>query len=94
MQRDSGYGEDVAALIYPDYEQVDLHFEAKGKKASPEDVYNLVKSEINEIQKDLEDFKRIRSFRVVEEEFQKTSTRKVKRFLYSGDMVKVDNSSK
>jgi long-chain acyl-CoA synthetase len=94
IKRDSGYGEDVAALIYPDYEQIDLHFEEKEKKATPDDVYNLVKSEINEIQKDLEDFKHIRSFRLVEEEFQKTSTRKIKRFLYSGDMVKMDNNGK
>ncbi|MCF7811474.1 AMP-binding protein [bacterium] len=94
MQRDSGYGEDVAALIYPDYEQIDLHFEGSDKKATPDDVYNLIKSEVNEIQKDLEDFKRIRSFRVVEDEFQKTSTRKIKRFLYSGDMVKMDNNGK
>ena len=94
IQRESGYGEEVAALIYPDYEQVDLHFETQGKEASAEDVYNLIKQEINEAQAELEDFKRIRRFRIVEEEFQKTSTRKIKRFLYSGDMLKVDDKGK
>ncbi|NQT34176.1 AMP-binding protein [bacterium] len=91
VQRESGYGEEVAALIYPDYEQVDLYFESQGKKASADDVYNLIKQEINDAQVELEDFKRIRRFRIVEEEFQKTSTRKIKRFLYGGDMLKVDD---
>ncbi|MDP8239137.1 MAG: AMP-binding protein [Candidatus Hatepunaea meridiana] len=90
IKRESGYGEEVAALIFPDYEQVDIYFEKQGKKASPEDVYKLIKNEISEAQKELEDYKRITRFRIVEEEFQKTSTRKVKRFLYSGDMLKVE----
>ncbi len=94
VQRESGYGEDVAALIYPDYEQVDLHFEQLGKKPTSDDVYKLIKQEINQAQQELEDFKRIRQFRIVEEEFQKTSTRKVKRFLYSGDMLKVNDEGK
>lgn len=89
IERESGYGEDVAALIFPDYEQVDLYFEELGKKPDAEDVFELIKGEIAECHKELEDFKRIRSFRVVEEEFQKTSTRKIKRFLYSGDMVRL-----
>ena len=91
IQRESGYGEEVAALIYPDYEQVDLYFETLGKKARADDVYNLIKQQIKEAQVELEDFKHIRKFRIVEEEFQKTSTRKIKRFLYSGDMLKVDD---
>jgi len=91
VQRESGYGEEAAALIYPDYEQVDLHFEELGRKASADDVHKLIKEEIAETQKELEDFKRIRSFRIIEEEFHKTSTRKIKRFMYDGDMLKVNN---
>ncbi len=94
LERDSGYGEDVVALIYPDYEQIDLLYEEKSHKATPEDVHNLIKSEINKLQLDIADYKRVRKFRVVEEEFQKTSTRKVKRFLYKGEMVTVENGGK
>jgi len=94
VQRNSGYGEDVAALIYPDYEQVDLHFEKLDEKPTSDDVYQLIKQEINEAQQDLENSKRIRQFRIVEDEFQKTSTRKVKRFLYSGDMLNVNDEEK
>jgi len=64
-----------------------MHFEDKGVKAEPEDVHNLIKSEIQTFQKELADYKRIRTFRVVDEEFQKTSTKKIKRFLYAGEVA-------
>jgi len=93
VQRASGYGEEVAALIYPDYEQLDLHFEEEGFKPKDEDVVKLIKSEIAEAQKTLQDYKRVRRFRIMEEEFQKTSTKKIKRFLYKGDMVGVNGQN-
>jgi long-chain acyl-CoA synthetase len=89
IPREKGMGDEVAAMIYPDYEQVDVHFEEKGKKPSDDDVFQLIKAEVKEAQKELADYKRIKNFRIVEEEFQKTSTKKIKRFLYNGEMVKV-----
>ena len=89
IPRESGYGDEVGALIYPDYEKIDLHFEARSIRATPKDVYNLIKSEINEKQRELSEYKRVRKFRLVEVEFEKTSTRKIKRFLYNGDMLKI-----
>ncbi|HEB85116.1 MAG TPA: long-chain fatty acid--CoA ligase [Bacteroidetes bacterium] len=93
VPREKGLGDEVAALIYPDYEQVDLHFEELGQKPSEEDVRALIKQEINEALKNLADYKRIRFFRVVEEEFQKTSTRKIKRYLYNPEMVRVNGGT-
>ncbi len=92
IPRSSGYGDEVGALIFPDYEQVDLHFEKEGKKATAEDVSDLIKNAIKEAQNELSDYKHIRHFRIVEEEFQKTSTRKIKRYLYNGEMVKMNGS--
>jgi len=89
LKRKSGYGEDVGALIHPDYEQVDLYFESLGREAQEDDLRALIKEEIKTTMKDLQSYKQIRSFRIFEEEFQKTSTRKIKRFLYSGEMVEV-----
>lgn len=89
LPRKSGYGEDVGALIHPDYEQVDLYFESLGKEAGEDDLRTLIRGEIKTTMKDLQSYKQIRSFRIFEEEFQKTSTKKIKRFLYSGDMVEV-----
>lgn len=87
--RESGYGEEVGALIFPDYEQVDLHFESLGKKATRDDVFKLIQSEIKEISKHLQDYKRINRFKIKDVEFEKTSTKKIKRYLYNGDMVGV-----
>lgn len=91
IPREKGMGDEVAAMIYPDYEQIDVHFEELGKKPSDEDVHKLLKKEIKESQKELADYKRIKTFRIVEEEFQKTSTKKIKRFLYKGEMVKINS---
>ncbi len=90
VPREKGMGEDIMALIFPDFEQIDVHFEEKGVKAEPDDVHNLIKSEIQKFQKELADYKRIRTFRIVDEEFQKTSTKKIKRFLYAGDTADVN----
>ncbi len=90
IPREKGMGDEVAALVYPNFEQVDLHFEELGTKPSDDDVFQLIKSEIKKAQKELADYKNIRRFRLVEEEFQKTSTKKIKRFLYRGDMVLID----
>ena len=90
IPRDKGMGDEVAAMIYPDFEQIDLHFEEKGVTPSDEDVFKLLKDSIKDAQKELSDYKRIKTFRIVEEEFQKTSTKKIKRFLYNGEMLKVN----
>ncbi len=90
VERDKGMGDEVAALIHPDYEQLDVHFEEKGKKATDEDIHALIKSEIQKAQKNLSDYKRIKTFRIFQDEFQKTTKRTIKRFLYSSDMVKVN----
>ncbi|MBN1824686.1 MAG: long-chain fatty acid--CoA ligase [Candidatus Eisenbacteria bacterium] len=85
VRRDAGYGEDPAALIHPDYEKIDLHFEEAGRRADDRDVAALLRAEIERRQRGLETFKRVRRFRVVEEEFAKTTTRKIKRYLYDGE---------
>ncbi len=91
IPRAKGMGDEVGALIHPDYEQVDLYFEQKGIAAPMhEDVHELIKKEIRETQKNLADYKRIRTFRVFEEEFQKTTKRTIKRFLYSHEMLDVN----
>lgn len=90
VPRQSGLGDEVGALVFPDYEQLDLHFEKQGKKASEDDVFALIRSEIKRLQAPLAEYKSVRHLRIMQEEFQKTSTRKIKRYLYSGDMLRVN----
>jgi long-chain acyl-CoA synthetase len=90
VTRNSGYGDEVGVLIHPDYEQLDLHFEQSGTTPTDEDVNTLIKAEIRAAQHELPAYKHVRYFRILEEEFQKTTTRKIKRFLYTGDLMAIN----
>jgi long-chain acyl-CoA synthetase len=89
IKRKLGVGEEVGALIYPDYEQIDLHDEETGNKSTTQEIRNLIHAEIKKATKHVADYKRIKAFRLFDSEFQKTTKRTIKRFLYSGDMVEL-----
>ncbi len=92
IPRKQGTGEEVGALIYPDYEQIDIRSESTGKQYSVEDIYRIIQEEVRKAQKNLADYKKIKEFRIFDSEFQKTTKRTIKRFLYSSDMISVENS--
>lgn len=89
VKRRLGLGEEVGALIYPDYEQIDLFDEEKGKKSTAEEIRDLIHAEIRKATKNVAEYKRIRAFRIFDSEFQKTTKRTIKRFLYTGDLVQL-----
>ena len=67
----------ITALVYPDFEYAD----SIGLK-SKEDVYNAIREEINAVNRKLVGYKRIMALEFMEEEFEKTPSKKIKRFLY------------
>ena len=67
----------ITALVYPDFEYTD----SIGLK-SKEEVYNAIRDEVNTINRKLVGYKRIVSLEFMEEEFEKTPSKKIKRFLY------------
>ena len=67
----------ITALVYPDFEYTD----SIGLK-SKEEVYNAIREEINAVNRKLVGYKRIMALEFVEEEFEKTPSKKIKRFLY------------
>ena len=67
----------ITALIYPDSE----YTESLGLK-SKEEVYNAIREEVNSVNRKLVGYKRIVSIEFMEEEFEKTPSKKIKRFLY------------
>jgi len=93
IKRRLGVGEEVGALIYPDYEQIDLHNEETGKAPTTEEIRLLIAGEIRKAMKNVADYKRIKAFRLFESEFQKTTKRTIKRFLYSGEMVEAGDEA-
>jgi len=87
IKRKLGMGEEVGALIYPDYEQIDIHDEERGVKSTAEEIRRMINDEVKKATKNIAEYKRIKAFRIFDSEFQKTTKRTIKRFLYSGDMV-------
>jgi long-chain acyl-CoA synthetase len=73
--------EKVAAVLVPDYEAIkaDLGAELAGDEAA---LRELVKAEVERVNRSLPPYKKISDFHVRSVEFEKTSSRKIKRYLY------------
>ncbi len=73
-------GEEVVAVLVPDYEKIALAH--PGREGEAEFVASLLRDEVFRINKSLPPYMKMVDFLVRAEEFEKTSTRKIKRFLY------------
>ena len=75
--------EEVRALIVPDLEWLaEEGLIECVSNPDPERLYRLVSADVAEVNEQVAGYKRIASFEVRLEELEKTSTRKIKRFLY------------
>jgi len=77
----SDAAEEVAAVVYPDLETIAADRGAD-RAADSAFVRDLVKIEVERVNRSLAPYKKISDFHVRKSEFQKTSSKKVKRFLY------------
>jgi long-chain acyl-CoA synthetase len=77
--------EEVHALIYPNFEQLQIYAEQHGTELSEEQVKEIIRSEIRKLCARLPDYKRVKNFTIRNEEFPKTSTKKIKRQAPLGD---------
>lgn len=80
--------EEVHAIIYPDQEALDNY--AKENELQPlseKDVENLLRREVLEAGKRLADYKRVKRFTLRDDEFPKTTTRKIKRYVVEADIT-------
>ncbi|MGE5613145.1 MAG: AMP-dependent synthetase/ligase [Bacillota bacterium] len=71
----------VSATIVPDMEAIQAEF--GGRQPSSEEIYELIRKEVKEVNKGLVIYKYVKDFTLREEEFAKTTTRKIKRYLES-----------
>ena len=73
--------EEVYAIIYPNQEAIDRYAREHGMAPMTEKkVEALLREEVLKASRNLADYKRIRKFTLREDEFPKTTTRKIKRF--------------
>jgi len=83
----SATAEEVHAMIYPDQEELDAWFREQNKTAPSErEVEDIIRREVLEYGRNLADYKRVRRFTLREDEFPKTTTRKIKRFAVEADI--------
>ncbi|RPH94979.1 long-chain fatty acid--CoA ligase [candidate division KSB1 bacterium] len=78
VQRKRGPGEELAALIVPDKSFV----EAEQSRGHNVNLEAEIKSVVSAYNHSVPAYRRIRQWKIREEELEKTSTRKVKRYLY------------
>ncbi len=85
----SPFVEEVHALVHCNQEAIHLYAKERGiEQMSVGDIEELIKSEIKKYGKNLAEYKRVRKFRIRDEAFPKTSTRKIKRYAL-GDEIAV-----
>jgi long-chain acyl-CoA synthetase len=74
--------EEVHAIVVPDYEYLDEQGTLRGAQYTTEEIESLVRSEVKQSISNMPDYKRPKQFEIREDEFEKTSTKKIKRFLH------------
>jgi len=80
--------EQVGAVVYPDFEYFEEFASANGTRLTDEYIEEKVRGEINQACKHLADYKRVKVVKLRKEEFPKTTTRKVKRYLFkNGEQI-------
>ena len=71
----------VSATIVPEMETIEAEF--SDHKPTSEEVYELIRKEVKEVSKSLVIYKYVKDFNLREEEFAKTTTKKIKRYVES-----------
>jgi long-chain acyl-CoA synthetase len=80
QRRPDGRGERVAAVCVPDYER--LREQRGGSLPPQEEISRMVREEVSRVNRGLSVYEKIESVYLREEEFEKTASGKIKRFLY------------
>ncbi len=77
--------EKVSAIVYPDYENLDKYFSKNNIEETSESIFNVIDREVKKYTKNFPVYKKIKNLKIQQEEFQKTTTRKIKRYLYTSN---------
>ncbi len=71
----------IQAILHPSFEEIGLNsFHLTDEEK--EDIWNLINKEIRNLNKKMESYKRISEFCLTLEELPKTTTRKIKRYMF------------
>lgn len=87
-------GEEVWAIVVPDYEYFDQIAQERGLVFDEAKIEATIKEEVSKGCAQIADYKRVKYFTIREEEFEKTSTRKIKRYLFRHPPVAVTDAQR
>jgi len=76
-------GEQVGVIVVPNQEELDAYQAKHRKSLNDREIAELIRSEVKKQAAEIADYKRPRRIQIRWEEFDKTSTGKVKRYLYA-----------
>ncbi len=82
-------GENIFAYIVPDYDYIETFASVHAVKVDDEKIEELIRNEVKKVNQSLPAYKKIKDFRIRTEELPKTSTKKIKRYLFTGKDIKV-----
>jgi long-chain acyl-CoA synthetase len=84
-------GEEIQAVVVPDFEYFDLIAEETGIVFSSEEIEKTIKKEVHVRCAPLADYKRVKYIQLRQEENENTSTKKIKRFLFESKTELIDD---
>lgn len=87
-------GEEIEAVVVPNYEYFDAIGAEQGISFTTEDIEKTIRTEVHKLSSGLAEFKKVKYIQIREEEFEKTSTRKIKRYLFTQKNESVYNKSR
>jgi len=73
-------GEIIYGVVVPNYEYIKADF--PGKENDDDFIFNMIKKEIDEVNRSLQSFKKISEFCIRKEPFEKNAQQKIRRFMY------------
>ena len=79
-ETDQKEGEIIGAQIVVDAEAFIELSETKGVQITPDMIHEVIDDEVRKVNRELPGYKQIKKFHVRDQEFQKTTTQKIKRF--------------
>jgi long-chain acyl-CoA synthetase len=86
--------EEIHAMVYPDLEALDEYGRQHKLVINEQEIRIVVEGHIKRINKGLAEYKRIRSLSIREEEFPKTNTQKIKRYLFEEGGIEIAQDAK
>lgn len=82
ITKNEAIGEEVFAFIVPDFSYIEFEKETPIHKVDYQEIEKIIDNVVREVNSKLPDYKKIKGYKILTEELPKTSTRKIKRYLF------------